>query len=313
MDLEMVLNELSLKTPVGYRHRARQLMSELIRTLRQATANGVNRVLRTSDEIHSLELAPNYRISQWRNDPKVDREESRFFKTLVTKAPFWTDVFEEFKDEFDLSDIKHQGELVRGIGFALIIDALPISFNSEARWDCCYLNLEVIRIDTNNEEIVDETVKIIHASCRNHVREHADWIKNRIRTEVTNGEELWNQRQELFPSLEFCDNVSKQIQCLDNGKPMLRQVLKRLFELEEYCKSWKNGAFDFDALPSKVSVESESRLKQFKDNLTFKCSDGKKRVFSLHARMTPGAWRLHFCTELGPGKIIIGYIGPKIQ
>lgn len=94
---------------------------------------------------------------------------------------------------------------------------------------------------------------------------------------------------------------------------MLRQVLKRLFELEEYCKSWKNGAFDFDALPSKVTPESESRLKQFKDELTFECSDGKKRIFSLHVRMTPGAWRLHFCTELGPEKIIIGYIGPKIQ
>ncbi|KST66984.1 hypothetical protein [Mastigocoleus testarum] len=312
MDLEMVLNELSLKTPVGDRYEARQLMSQLIGTLRQATANGANRVLRTSDEIHSLELAPNYRISQWRNDPKVDREESRFFKTLVTKAPFWTDVFEEFKDEFDLSDIKHQGELVRGIGFALIIDALPISFNSEKRWNCCYLSLEIIRIDAN-QEVVDETVKIVHASCHNHVLVHADWIKNRIRTEVTNGEQLWSRRQELFPSLEFCDDVSKQIQSLDTGKPMLTQVLKRLLELEEYCKTWKNGAFDSDALPSKVTPESESRLNQFKDKLTFECSDGKKRVFSLHARMTPGAWRLHFCTELGPGKIIIGYIGPKIQ
>ena len=312
MDLEMVLNELSLKTPVGNRYEARQLMSQLIGTLRQATANGVNRVLRTSDEIHSLELAPNYCISQWRNDPEVDREESRFFKTLVTKAPFWTDVFEEFKDEFDLSDIKYQGELVKGIGFALIIDALPISFNSEICWNCCYLSLEIIRIDAN-QEVVDETVKIVHASCHNHVREHADWIKNRIRTEVTNGEQLWSRRQELFPNLEFCDDVSKQIQSLDTGKPMLIQVLKRLLELEEYCKTWKNGAFDSDALPSKVTPESESRLNQFKDKLTFECSDGKKRVFSLHARMTPGAWRLHFCTELGPGKIIIGYIGPKIQ
>lgn len=94
---------------------------------------------------------------------------------------------------------------------------------------------------------------------------------------------------------------------------MLRQVLKRLFELEEYCKTWESGAFDFDALPSKVSPESESRLKELKDKLTFQCSDGKKRIFSLHARMTPGAWRIHFCTELGPGKIVIGYVGSKIQ
>lgn len=104
-------------------------MSGLISTLRQATVSGVKRVLRTSDEINSLELAPNYRIYQWRNDPEVDREESRFFKTLVTKAPFWTDVFEELKDEFDLSEIRYQKEIVSGIGFALIIDGLPLSFN----------------------------------------------------------------------------------------------------------------------------------------------------------------------------------------
>ena len=308
----MVLNELSLKTPASDISTARQLMSNLISTLRKATASGVKRVLRTSNEIHSLQLAPNYPIARWRNDPEVDKEESRFFSTLVTKSPFWTDVFEEFKDEFDLSEVRYQGEIVNGIRFALVIDGLPVSFNSETRWDTSSLSLEVIRID-ENQKLVNETVEIVHASCRNHVKEHNNWIKNRFRTQIINGEQLWNRRQELFPNLEFCDEVYKQIQFSDNGKPILRQILKRLFELDEYCKSWKNGAFDFDALPSKVSPESESRLQQFNDKLSFKCSDGKKRVFSLHVRMTPGAWRLYFCTELGPGKIIIGYIGPKIQ
>ena len=59
MELEMVLNELSLKTPASDISTARKLMSELISTLLQASACGVYRVLRTSDEIHSLELALN--------------------------------------------------------------------------------------------------------------------------------------------------------------------------------------------------------------------------------------------------------------
>ena len=41
-------------------------------------------------------------------------------------------------------------------------------------------------------------------------------------------------------------------------------------------------------------------------------ADGEKRLFSWHIRMTPGAWRLHF-HPLKPTKIIIGYIGVKIQ
>lgn len=174
MELEMVLNELSLKSPVSDISTARKLMSELIGTLSKAKVSGI-KVLRTSDKIDYLQLTNNYPISRWRNDSKVDREERRFFKTLVTKAPFWNDIVEDLKEEFNLSEIRYQGELASGIGFALIIDALPISFNSEAQWNSSYLNLEVIRIDVD-EEIVDETVRIPHASCSDHVKEHTDWI-----------------------------------------------------------------------------------------------------------------------------------------
>jgi hypothetical protein len=93
---------------------------------------------------------------------------------------------------------------------------------------------------------------------------------------------------------------------------MLRQVIKRLLELEDCCQNWKSGAFDLDSLPSKASPESKSRLKQFQEELTFECPDGITRTFSLHVRMTPGPWRLYFLTDLRPGKIIIGYIGSKI-
>ncbi|NJK75215.1 MAG: hypothetical protein HC942_15715, partial [Microcoleus sp. SU_5_6] len=162
-----------------------------------------------------------------------------------------------------------------------------------------------------NEELIEESVEVIHASQKNHLIEHADWIQNRQRTTVADGLELWNRRCELFSSLEFCDCVNTQIESLVD--PILRQVIKKLFELDELSKNWRDGALDLDKLPSKVSPESESRLKQFKEQLNIQCPDSNKRIFSLHVRMTPGAWRLHFCTELGPGKIIIGYIGPKIE
>ncbi len=55
MDLEMVLNELSFQTPVSDQQTARQLMSDLIGTIRQATASGVKRVLRTSEDINTAD------------------------------------------------------------------------------------------------------------------------------------------------------------------------------------------------------------------------------------------------------------------
>ena len=93
----MVLNELSL-TPAADIPTARQQMSNLIGTLREATASGVKRVLRTQSNINTVELAPGYPVARWRND--IDKEERRFFTSLTTKAPFWSDVAEEIKNDF---------------------------------------------------------------------------------------------------------------------------------------------------------------------------------------------------------------------
>lgn len=313
MDLEMVFNELSLRTPATDIPTARKLMSDFIKTVLTATNQGVKKVIRTEYDLNNILLAPNYPLIRWRNDNEVQREERSFFRTLTSKAPFLIDITDlDIENSVNLSEFKHQGEQASGLGHAFLLDALAMSVKSEPRWDCSRLELAVRRLD-ENAGIIDEIVEIIHASSSNHVHENLVWIRNRIRTKVINGLDLWNRKEELFPSLIFCDDVGKQMQSIVPGNPMLRQIVKRLSELEVYCKSWKTGAFNADHLPCKVSPESETRLQQFEQELTFRCPDGVKRVFSLHVRMTPGAWRLHFSTESGPGKIIIGYIGLKIQ
>lgn len=305
----MVLNELSLKTSASDIYTARQLMSGLISTLRQATVSGVKRVLRTSDEINSLELAPNYRIYQWRNDPEVDREESRFFKTLVTKAPFWTDVFEKLKDEFDLSEIRYQEEIVSGIGFALIIDGLPLSFNSESRWSDSYLSLEVLRID-DNQEIVRETVEVVHASCLNHVKQHNDWIQDRIQktVNINSGKEIWEQREELFPNIDFCDSVNRQLQNIRYRQIELKPVIKALLGLQNSCKNWNEGYFSVQGYSLEESGESEPTLNKYRQERIFVCPDGKERLFERYIKLRLCNWRIHFIAEK-PGTLIIGYIG----
>jgi hypothetical protein len=313
MELEMVLNELSLKTPASDIYTARQLMSELIGTLRQATASGVKRILRTSNEINSLELAPNYHIYQWRNDPEVDREESRYLKALETKAPFLKDVFKEFEDEFYLSEIRYQEEIVKSIGFALIIDGLAVSFNSETRWNNSYLTLEVLRID-GNQKIVSETVEIVHASCRNHVEEHNNWIQDRIRktVNINSGQEIWQQREELFPNIDFCDSVNRQLQNIRYGQIELKVVIKALLELQNCCKNWNKGYFSVLGYALEESGESEPTLNQYRQERIFVCTDGKERLFERHIKLRLCNWRIHFIAEK-PGKLIIGYIGRHLS
>ncbi|NEP41694.1 MAG: hypothetical protein F6K35_21655 [Okeania sp. SIO2H7] len=67
-----------------------------------------------------------------------------------------------------------------GLTFALVSDALAVSLLSESKWDCSRLELHITYLD-DNEELIEERVEIPHASRSVHLREHGDWIKNRIR------------------------------------------------------------------------------------------------------------------------------------
>ncbi len=341
MDLEMVLNELSLCTPAPDIITARQWMSQLILTLRQATTTGVKRILRTSNEINSLEIAPDYPIARWRNDQEVDIEERRFFRTLTNKAPFWNDVAEEFRDRFDLSQVWHEeirdlrsnnvpikfwatlfnvnclsgilflykSQEAQGLGFALIIDGLAISFHSESKWHYSQLNLKVRRLD-ENDELIDESVEIVHASSKNHVKQHKSWIQTRIRSTINDGKELWSRKQELFPNLEFCDSVQKQLEDILSGQLELQPVVKTLLTLQNYCQTWNSGSFNIQPSVLECSPESQQTLNnsKYKQQREFICPDGQRRLFTLHAKLRICNWRIHFYPET-PGKIIIGYIG----
>lgn len=313
MDLEMVFNELSARTLAPDISTARQWMSELIRTMVAAKGCGL-KAMRTKEDFSAIILAENYPLSRWRNDKEVNREERTFLLTLATKTPLSVDIPDieiKIKVEDPDCELSLQGSQTEGFKVAHYLETLAISLSSESLWNSSRIKLELTQID-DNEELTEENVEVVHASQKNHVLEHADWIQKRQQTAVVDGLELWKRRAELFSSLKFCDRISQQIQSLVDPT-MLRQVIRKLFELDELSQNWTDGALNLDNLPSKASPESESRLKEFRDKLNIKCPDGKKRIFSLHLRMTPGAWRLHFSTELGPGKIIIGYIGPKIQ
>lgn len=311
MDLEMVLNELSLRIPADNVQTAQQKMSDLVETAREAAEFGVKPIIRTHSDFYNSLLAQDYSLSNWLVDRNVNRDEIRFLLTAA-KTPFLADIQNyEIENKTTLSDFFYKGEISEGFKIAYILECIALSIKSEQQWESHTIVLEATWLEDDGT-YESETLRVVHASNKQHIKLHIPWIQERLRTGVRDGVDLWNRREELFPTLVFCDCVSVQIQSLENGNPILRQVVGRLFALEQSCKIWVNGSYDLNQL-NKASPESESRLQKFKKLLTFRCPDGQERIFSLHMRMTPGDWRLHFSTDLGPGKIIIGYIGRKIQ
>lgn len=288
----MVLNELSLRTPANDVSTARQWMLSLIDTIQAAIKQGVARVLRTHSDFYNSPFAPNYTILNWRNDNEVDRELRRFFATLITKAPFLNDTSDSEVERSMLSECICSNQAAIGLGIALILESLAISLKSEQKWDACRVTVQWSYLN-ELDELINESIEVLHASSGEHIHEHIGWIKSHIREDVVTGVELWERREEFFPNLQFCEMVGEQLKSLQTGNLMLRPVAKRLFELEDYCQVWLSGGFDPEALPSKTTPESKPTLKQYGSERTFICPDGQARIFSWHVRLTPLPWRIH--------------------
>lgn len=312
MDLEMVLNELSMYPAAPDSRIASVRMRELTTTMAGAVRAGVRPILRTSEDFQSTPLARNYLLAQWLNDPNADRDAKVFFLRIQTKAPFLLDITDpDVEEKMGRSEFRYQNEVVVGLGVAFLTESLAISFRSDERWNQSNVLID-ITIISDEGELLSETGQIVHASTHDHIREHENWIRERIKSGVSGGIELWERRAELFPFLVFTDSVRKQLQSIRPGDPILNQILKRLLELNDYAAHWTEGPFEPSTLPSKVSPESDSTLRQYGNERSFHCPDGVTRLFSWHVRLTPGAWRLHFFPDTETTSLIIGYIGPKL-
>ncbi len=306
MDMEMALNELSFHSSARNEDTARKRMSGLLDTIRAASAHGVKRNLHIDQNINlsGLELAPDYPVARWLNDGLVNRDLRSYFRSLATKISYIN----------DLPEYIHHERQARGLGFAYQNDHLAISLSSNDSWRLSYIELEVRYLELDEfDELISELVQVKHASYPEHVAEHADWISERVASDIHSGADIWNRRDELFPHLQFCVSVGEQLKGILSGDARIEPIRKKLGELEGFCKSWRSGPFNKDAVPGTVHPESLATLDQFGDERTFRCPDGQQLLFTWHAYLTIEGWRLYFYPLAHERQLIIGYIGHHLR
>lgn len=183
--------------------------------------------------------------------------------------------------------------------------------------DLVMVPITIAELDADGE-LVAENATLHHASRAEHIDHHKAWISDRLRMArvidlqgIESGRDLWRRREQMFTHLRFCDEVERQLDSIDRGSEVLQQILKRLYELEDYCLKWRDEPFDREQLPSKVTAESQATLNQYGAERSFTYA-GSIRLFSWHMRMTPNAWRLYFEPEQHEHVCYIGYIGKHL-
>lgn len=309
--MDTFFNELSVKEAHD-KQTARQWMDNLIAVYNKAQGRGFKE-LKTTEAFINITLSPNYRLSDWLYDDSIDRDTRLLFKTKVSKSPFIENLLHRKEDdEHKLHEFKYKNFKAAGLGAAYLFDSLAISFDNSSEWDAHLIEFDVMEY-SEEKQILQSSEKVKHSSKLLHLDLINEWIEDKKKSAIANGKLLWLKRKELFPHLVFCESIENQVTSFTGSQSQFHAIVKRLFELEKFCSSWQTGLFNGEDLPSKVTPESDSRLAKFRDRFTVICPDGESRLFSWHARYTPGAGRIHFAPDNSKRIVYIGYVGPKIQ
>jgi hypothetical protein len=311
MSIDLVLNELSLRSSAESAERGMELMRGLADTIFAAGRAGSSKFLRVPRGFHAMMLGPSYPVGRWTGDKRVPEEYRRLFLLWATKSPFLDQVLERTaNDTLARSEYRHAGEICEGLAVAKIIGGLSISFFCPKEWHSPTLSLGVFELNEEGLEGSEYDCEVKHASTVAHVNEHSGWIGNRRRLSVDSGEDCIGRLADLFPKVNLCDNASRQLSDLGRGEELFRAAYAALEDLSNYAITWQDGGFIKTPL-TPCSEESRSTLDLFGEERTFLCPDGVKRTFSWHLKR--GRWRIYFKPDESERTFLIGYIGKHLR
>lgn len=236
----------------------------------------------------------------------------RYVQALRNVSPFGSDssLGEIAGDAEFLID----GEDSVGLGVALVSRQLAVSLLTDSRWDVTELELNhrklIEHADTGAIGFEDNAVKVVHASRETHAETHREYIRILSLPRPYSGSDLWLERDELYPRLQFLSRVEEQLLTLGPGASSLSQIHDRLCELNDAIAEWDPTDGGTPKWRSLVTPESSSR----RGLCNFTDMDGTVRCFEHHARFTPGAGRIHFLIVHGAEPCLrIAHIGMKLD
>ena len=317
---EMWFNELSIILQPDI-YAANRVIVGFIDALAAARKAGCSNRLRLAQDLYRIEVASNYKMGNWASST-ADVNRRILLRTWNANWPHLSDDEAEMKARSLGYDFTVSGTRSIGIGLAWLFEGIPISFHVSPFLDeKVELQIQSLVDDAPEdglEEIkdgarVETTIEFMnHISNAAHVEKVVAAARTNRLAIIKDGNELWENRLVLFSNLALCASVAGCVTSLGPGDAHFVAVRKALQALDVFASRWTSGPFPLDNVPGKITAESELTLERYGIQRTFEVPGGSTRRFSLHGRLTPNAWRYYVLEEKIGGKLVIGYIGPKL-
>lgn len=276
-------------------HIVKEAMTKLLKIYQKLYKEyGISRIYVYSGldkELKSLK----YPLQKWLFD--TDMNERNLFRMMWERRV-------TFEQEDEIEFIYKNEALYSGTE-AYMNESCVISVLFDSNWKLNCLDGEIVSLSDENTE-----ASVINITDVEQLKNIIPILKKEKETVlIYTYEELWNRREELFPFLDFCPSVEKDMNGLQRN--YLGQVYRKLSELNEYCKNYGGELFDKDLL-TKTTPESEKTMQQYEKEHTFTDCKGITHVVTWHMRFTGIPGRIFFELPDKDGRILVCYIGKKL-
>ncbi|WP_413586043.1 hypothetical protein [Bdellovibrio sp. HCB274] len=317
MQLEYILNELSIRELFPTPGDAHAIMDVFIDVVMASRSSGVKPNVRTHVKINQIELSSGYYISNWAADQSINREKRLYIHTLLTKNPLLKELPDPLCEDIKETSVKVYRTHGDGVTVSYLTDNPVISFNTDPKWDVPLLDIEVEQLktgDQGNPEIVQHTSTLINFSTLQSFQANRTKIQQIHLRRFATIEDFWARKGDVYPHLTFSPEVKDQLAGYTTPQQQFfQQAMMRLNEINNYCQTWSSGPCTILSDIPNISPESLSTMQAYGELRKFPDDSGSYKLCELHARITPGPGRIHFYPLPDQKKIFIGYIGPKLK
>jgi len=309
--MQSFLNELSLP-----KHHSQ---TEAIKSFKQfgecfkrLSLVGIKEV-KIHSSFYAHEFAPGYSFFNVIGDDRLDADLRTLLKSVVGIVPYVDELLKQYEAENRTAlEMKIEDDVCLGLGLAseAIFNTVSLSYLPN-NWDSPIYVITVNNIsegDGGNLTVEHDDSNARNVATVEHAEQHSHFISEQIASTIESGRELWLRRSELFPNLDFCEQVKGQLAGYHYNTLGFQQIILRLLDLQQVALRFGGKPIKPEDFPTRVSPESDTRLRLFENELTVLCPDGHYRLFSWHSRFTPGAGRIHFIPFEDRKIILVGSV-----
>ena len=305
--MQLVLNELSADFPLKDEHEGKRVMTVFLHTYSIVKKILNNDRILLDTNYNGIYLAPDYNIAKWRNDPSVDREEKRIFRSLMNKSLIYQ------KESMAEDEVHIDGQTSRGALLAYLNEDCLISFDSDDKWKMDNISAKLLWLGEN--DIEEKQINLPNVSDENTVQsfeeKYSKNLMDTLRDKIVVGEDILKNASQMFSNLVFCNTAQRQLRQLQDPVTV-RQVCKRLLELQNYFSA-SPKMFDKEQL-NHATPESEITLRHYSREHTFQLPNNEYQIFSWHMRFTGNiAGRIFFFPDIQNSRCYVGHIGEKLK